>query len=1281
VKRFFLSLILLMYSISSQASCYINLEPLYAECALSGIPVRTVGCTMYGESWVGIGCDPFPPNSDYMSNLTVCGNGRRPSSYSVCPQEKPNKLITPVATQTNSCTKGSIILTDTQTLLESVQLTGVPYSLYYSSEKVPGRTWYKVKIPVTADSFSSSSTTYTENLKISIAGQTHNLTLTGSAGLNYEFEWDGKDNLGNPVLGSQTAYINLYETSSAVIYAAPGFPDPVHFYPPVLNKQSTKSDVGPVEYVTRNTGYIYPEHINSTYKLGSVFGSDFGLGGWDFDVHHSYDSIRGILYLGNGTSLTTYAQSKGSEFWILSSDRSEVYVFDSNYRHIKTKDALDGHSKLIFNYNSSNKLISIVDTYGNSTTIQYVAGKVVSITSPYGQVTDIDTDTNGFISSITNPASESYAMSYSSSGSLLTFEKPNNVISTMTYDGDGKLLSDSSSAGSSTTLSKSLITNGYRVAETSELGRITNHDVTYTGLSVTRIDSYPDNSLSTTAEDTVNKSMSSTHNYKSGYSTNSVSDVRFGNPFKMITAGSIFTANTSLSFTKSENAILTDINDPFSYTTLSKSYVANGKTTQSSFNKSTGIETTTSPLGKVSSTTKNGHGDIVTSSFASFTPVNISYDSNGRVSQVAQGVNRVLDYSYNTANGLLESVENSLGQITSFTYDLAGRVLTQTLPDSRVVTYTYDANSNLASITPPGKAAHEFSYNGFDLLASYIPPTIAAPSTVSSTYYYNDDRDLIQITRPDGQTIVRSFGATTGALNSETSSTGVRNYGYSAGSLTYATSEDGISRYPTIRNGVLTGDYVMASPLLYYMTNTFNTDLLLTQEALVVGSTSSTISFTYDNDGGLTSAGNETLARSSTTGLLSQTTLGSINQSFTYSSNFGELSSSSSVYGSTALYQESFTRDNLGRISTKTQQYGSGPVDQFEYTYDSSGRLTDVELNSSIVSSYAYDTNSNRTSLTSGSTTTSATYDAQDRLLTYGTKSFTYNLNGELTSMTDSATSTTTNYVYDSYGNLKSVTLPSKTINYKVDAFNRRTTKLNGSTIDSFFVWNTSNQLVGITDASGVMVSRFVYGSKPHVPDYMKIGTNEFQIISNHLGSPVMVVNSATGVIEQEITYDEFGKIVSDTAPGFTPFGFAGCLYDVETKLCRFGARDYDASIGRWLSKDPIRFDGGDTNLYGYVFNDPINFIDPEGTLAFLAVPVAYEVGFFFGATYNKLVSNVDYSESYNGYSLIGKVIDGINPILGFFSDKDVYKLINDKVSNQREKDLDSKIKQSCEGK
>ena len=61
------------------------------------------------------------------------------------------------------------------------------------------------------------------------------------------------------------------------------------------------------------------------------------------------------------------------------------------------------------------------------------------------------------------------------------------------------------------------------------------------------------------------------------------------------------------------------------------------------------------------------------------------------------------------------------------------------------------------------------------------------------------------------------------------------------------------------------------------------------------------------------------------------------------------------------------------------------------------------------------------------------------------------------------------------------------------------------------------------------------------------------------------------------------------------PFGFAGGLYDQDTNLVHFGARDYDPEVGRWITKDPIGFGDGDTNLYGYVAGDPINHIDPMG--------------------------------------------------------------------------------------
>ena len=166
---------------------------------------------------------------------------------------------------------------------------------------------------------------------------------------------------------------------------------------------------------------------------------------------------------------------------------------------------------------------------------------------------------------------------------------------------------------------------------------------------------------------------------------------------------------------------------------------------------------------------------------------------------------------------------------------------------------------------------------------------------------------------------------------------------------------------------------------------------------------------------------------------------------------------------------------------------------------------------------------------------------------------------------------------------------------YEVDAENQRVLKKNGTAAEVFYVWNENRQLVASLDDAQVLDAVYVYGTKSHVPEYVIKSEDSYQIVTDHLGSPVQVIDTGTGDVVQEIKYDAWGQVISDTNPGFIPFGFAGCLYDQDTKLCRFGARDYDASVGRWTSKDPIRFEGGDTNLYGYVMQDPVNFIDPDG--------------------------------------------------------------------------------------
>ncbi|MDH4183076.1 MAG: RHS repeat-associated core domain-containing protein [Nitrospinota bacterium] len=134
-------------------------------------------------------------------------------------------------------------------------------------------------------------------------------------------------------------------------------------------------------------------------------------------------------------------------------------------------------------------------------------------------------------------------------------------------------------------------------------------------------------------------------------------------------------------------------------------------------------------------------------------------------------------------------------------------------------------------------------------------------------------------------------------------------------------------------------------------------------------------------------------------------------------------------------------------------------------------------------------------------------------------------------------------------------------------------------------------------DCAGNVVSRFVHASKGHVPDYMANGGVYYRIISDHLGSVRLVINKLDNFIAQRSDYDEFGDVLSDTNPGFIPFGFGAAMYEQDTKLLRFGARDYDSYAGRWTAKNPAGFNYGEFNVYAYVENDPVNRVDPTGLI------------------------------------------------------------------------------------
>jgi len=377
--------------------------------------------------------------------------------------------------------------------------------------------------------------------------------------------------------------------------------------------------------------------------------------------------------------------------------------------------------------------------------------------------------------------------------------------------------------------------------------------------------------------------------------------------------------------------------------------------------------------------------------------------------------------------------------------------------------------------------------------------------------------------------------------------------------------------------------------------------------------TARSVGLEYDRDGLLTRAGSPPNAPSFTlivdrypdTGLVRATALDAVTDTWGYNV-FGELTGYSTpgvwAQGSSARgYAAEYARDRLGRVTQKLERLGqTGPT--HEYRYDAAGRLEHISKDGSVVAQYGYDTNGNRTSVTTPAGTITATYDDQDRILQHGSATYAYTANGERQSHTNGGQ--TTSYAYDFLGNLAAVTLPDgRQVSYVVDGAGRRIGRRVNGTLQSGYLYQDGHRVVAELDGNSRVISQFIYGTRPNVPDFMLVRVPElgedvffaYRIISDHLGSPRFVVEAATNQIMQVMEYDAFGNVTLDTSPGFQPFGFAGGLYDRDTRLVRFGARDYDPDVGRWITRDSILFAAGDTNLYAYVSNDPVTRIDVTG--------------------------------------------------------------------------------------
>ncbi len=262
--------------------------------------------------------------------------------------------------------------------------------------------------------------------------------------------------------------------------------------------------------------------------------------------------------------------------------------------------------------------------------------------------------------------------------------------------------------------------------------------------------------------------------------------------------------------------------------------------------------------------------------------------------------------------------------------------------------------------------------------------------------------------------------------------------------------------------------------------------------------------------------------------------------------------------------------DSLDRLTLANGPYGTaGANASLTYTYDELGNLT---LNSQ-VGTYTYPVSGSNSVrphavTTAGSNTYS--YDSNGNLTAGAGRSLTYNLENK--PLTIAIAGQTTTFVYDGDG--------------------RRVKKTAGSTVTRYV-----SKLYECDNAS---CSRMVFAEGQRIATVGASGS-VYYYHTDHLGSSSVMTDSV-GAKVQTVTYFPYGAIRinnSSVSPAVdVPYKYTGQEFDATTGLYDYGARQYDASLGRFISPDslvPEPANPQSLNRYSYVKNNPFRYIDPTG--------------------------------------------------------------------------------------
>jgi RHS repeat-associated protein len=274
-------------------------------------------------------------------------------------------------------------------------------------------------------------------------------------------------------------------------------------------------------------------------------------------------------------------------------------------------------------------------------------------------------------------------------------------------------------------------------------------------------------------------------------------------------------------------------------------------------------------------------------------------------------------------------------------------------------------------------------------------------------------------------------------------------------------------------------------------------------------------------------------------------------------------------------------------------------TNKIEYLYNAASELTTVTYKKGTTTlgtlTYTYDLAGNR--IKTGGTfarsglplalgTTS--YNANNQQTLFGTNTETYDLNGNLATVTEAGVTTT--YTWNVRNQLTGISNPGFSAIFTYDSFGRRTGKTINATTTNF-VYDGLNP---VQEKNGATVTANLLTG---------LGIDEFftrtdgvgvrALMTDALGSTV-ALGDGTGTLQTQYTYEPFGVTTQAGLASTSSYKFTG-REDDGSGLYYYRARYYQPRLQRFISEDPIGFNGGDMNLYAYVFNTPTNLLDPSG--------------------------------------------------------------------------------------